>query len=566
MSKVAVTSIVIALCIGSTAAADNQAASAEPTTSLAETSRLSEDLIYSVNRSPERTFDTSRSVEVISAEHIQRHAGRGLADILADTAGIFVRRPLVSGGAAVVRGLAGNQVLILVDGVKLTNGTWGSLSADYLNLVDVSQIERVEIVRGVVSVLGTESLGGTINIITKKGPPNGSGITGSVGARYGTADESMSVPLTLMGQAGRFRYSAGLTLRDLNDLRGGDGVGAQGVSGYNERSGFFSGQYLLSPSKTVSAAYTDMRQSDLRAFSKGLIGPALYKPTHTRLASLSYLDLTIRTLEDSLRLSGSWNRQSDGHVIDLVANGMHADRTDSVEQFGFSLEAGKFLGASSHHLVYGIDLSTETTESISLESYPTTGVSYVARSRTMPGARYQTSGIYVSDHFSIGERLTASLGARYGIFSLKGSESSFLGDFDLDRREGDYSASLNLIYHATPSLNLMGNAMRGFRTPNIFDATAIEWGTSTVLVPNVDVSTESVVSYELGAKYASPRFSGSAFYFRTDLHDLLVRADGLLNGLPYNDSNRNGMRDPWEGSILQNRNVGEGTIDGFEFE
>lgn len=558
MSKVAaVVVFAIALGIGNNVSADE---------SLAETSRLSQDLIYSVNRSPERTFDTARSVEVITAEEIQRRAGRGLADILAETAGVHVRRALVSGGAAVVRGLAGNQVLILVDGVKLTNGTWGSVSADYLNLVDVSQIERVEIVRGVVSVLGTESLGGTINIITKKGPPAADVVTGTVGVRYATADESTSLPLTLMGQSGKFRYSAGVTMRDLNDLRGGDSIGAQGVSGYNERSGFASAQYLLSPEKTLSAAYSDMKQGDLRAISKGLVGPAMYKPTHTRLASLSYLDLKPRLLEDSLRVTGSWNRQSDGHVIDLVANGMHADRTDSVEQFGFSLEAGKFLGASSHHIVYGIDLSTETTESLSLESYPGTGESYTARSRTMPGARYQTSGIYVSDHFNIGERFTASLGARYGIFSLKGSESSFLGNFELDQREGDYSASVNLIYHATPSLNLISNAMRGFRTPNIFDATAIEWGTSTVLVPNLGVSTESVMSYELGAKYASTRFDGSAFYFRTDLHDLLVRADGTLNGLPFNDSNGNGVRDPWEGSILQNKNVGEGTINGFELE
>jgi outer membrane cobalamin receptor len=223
MSRVVVCSIALTVLVGGNvfAAADEpvttaanetegkKADGAETSVPLAETSRLSEDLIYSVNRSPQRTFDTSRSVEVITSEEIQRRAGRGLADILADTAGIYVRRFLVSGGSAVVRGLAGNQVLILVDGVKLTNGTWGSTSADYLNLVNVSQIERVEIVRGVVSVLGTESLGGTINIITKKGSPNGDAVTGTVGFRYATADESASVPLTLMGQAGKFRYSAG---------------------------------------------------------------------------------------------------------------------------------------------------------------------------------------------------------------------------------------------------------------------------------------------------------------------------------------------------------------------
>lgn len=533
---------------------------------LAETDRLSEDLIYSVNRSPERTFDTARSVLVITAEQIRRRTGRGLADVLAESAGIYVRRGLVSGGTAVVRGMANNQVLILVDGVKLTNGTWGDEMGDYLNLVDVSQIERVEIVRGVVSVLGTESLGGTINIIMKKGSPGGEAVTGLVGIRFSTADGSISVPLALMGQIGKFRYSAGLTSRDLNDLRGGAEIGKQPVSGYAERSGYASAQYLLSPNQTLSAMYSDMRQSDLRVFAYGLIGPVQYKPVRTQLGRLSYLDLTERPWADSLRVATSWNHQSNGHVVDVVIPAMHMDRTDSDTQFGFSLEAGKFLGSTTHHLVYGIDLSTETTKSVSMETDRATGASYTARSRTTPGARYQTFGFYVSDHFSIGERLTASIGARYGIFSLKASESGFLGDFDLDKREGDYSASLNLIYHLTPSLNLMGNAMRGFRTPNIHDATAMVWGVNTLQVPSADVSTESVLSYELGAKYKSRRFSGTAFYFRTDLQDLLVRTQGTLRGLPFHDSNGNGLRDSGEGSILQTRNVGTGTIDGFELD
>jgi hemoglobin/transferrin/lactoferrin receptor protein len=540
-----------------------QVVTADP---LAETDRLSEDLIYSVTRSPERTFDTARSVLVITAEDIRRRAGRGLADILADSAGIYVRRGLVSGGAAVVRGLAGNQVLILIDGMKLTNGTWGDEMGDYLNLVDISQIERVEIVRGVVSVLGTESLGGTINIIMKKGSPGGEKVTGLVGFRFSTADRSTSVPVAVMGQVGKLRYSAGMTSRDLNDLRGGEDVGKQAVSGYAERSGYASAQYLLSPNRTLSATYSDMEQSDLRVFAYGLIGPARYKPVHTQLGSLSYFDLTERPWADSFRVATSWNHQADGHVVEVVAPAVHADRTDTDTQFGFSVEAGKFLGATTHHLVYGMDLSTETTTSLSIETDRTTGAINTARSRTTPGARYDTFGFYVSDHFSIRERLTASIGARYGIFALKASESSFLGNFELDKRQGDYSASLNLIYHATPSLNLIGNAMRGFRTPNIYDATAMVWGVNTVQVPSAEVSTESVMSYELGAKYHSERFSGTAFYFRTDLHDLLVRAQGTLNGLPFYDSNGDGVHDSWEGSILQTRNVGKGTINGFELD
>ena len=60
-------------------------------------------------------------------------------------------------GALLTRsGSLNRQVMILVDGVKINNATWraASRSKEQLNLIDTSSIERIEIVRGVVSVLG----------------------------------------------------------------------------------------------------------------------------------------------------------------------------------------------------------------------------------------------------------------------------------------------------------------------------------------------------------------------------------------------------------------------------
>ncbi|HEX9982236.1 MAG TPA: TonB-dependent receptor [Thermoanaerobaculia bacterium] len=555
--KKTITATLLTMTLAVTAVAGEQA-------TLGETSRLSQDLIYSVNRTPERPFDTARAVDVITAEEIANHPGRGLADILEEAAGVYIRRWNSAGGAAVVRGLSANQVLILVDGVKLTNGTWGSETTEYLNLVDIAQIDRVEVVRGVVSVLGTESLGGIINIITKKGPSGDEKVTGTVGIRYSTGDRAFAVPVTIAGHFGKLRYSAGITARESHDLR--SATGRVPLSDYNERSGFLSAQYLLSDVKTVTATFSDLEQSGIRGEAGNLIGPILYKPTHTQLASLSFLDLATRSWSDSLRAQAYWNRQSDGHDVIVMIPAMTANRTDSDTLMGFGLELGKFIGKSQvHHLIYGVDYSTEETKSSSIDTYEA-GFVVHSRSRTTPGAQYRTLGVYVHDRFDIGSRFTAAVGARYGTFTLKAKESGFLGTFAFDQTEGDYSASANLIYHATPTFNIVGNAMRGFRTPNIYDATAMVWGQGTLQVPSTGVSTESVISYELGAKYEAARVSGSAFYFRNDLDSLLVRAQGSLHGLPFLDSNGNGVKDGSEAEILQTQNVGAGTIDGIELE
>ncbi|HEX7677114.1 MAG TPA: TonB-dependent receptor plug domain-containing protein, partial [Thermoanaerobaculia bacterium] len=132
------------------------------------TDRMGEDLIYSVNRVPERAFDTARSVEVVTSEELWRKNGLTLADVLADLPGVSVQQSTYYGGVPSIRGLNGKQVQILIDGVRLNNATWGGFETNVLNMIDVSMIERIEIVRGVVSVFGSESLGGVINIITRK--------------------------------------------------------------------------------------------------------------------------------------------------------------------------------------------------------------------------------------------------------------------------------------------------------------------------------------------------------------------------------------------------------------
>src|SRR5258706_572116 len=161
-----------------------------------------EGLIYSVARTPERTFDTSRAVEVITGDEILRRNGITLGDLLQEEAGVTLCSPHEGASAAVIRGLSGNQVMLMIDGVKVNNGTWSESSAtrEQLNLIDPSMIERIEVVRGVVSVLGTESLGGVVNIITRRGPDSRTALGGTIGTRLATGDHSIGVPIQLFGQ------------------------------------------------------------------------------------------------------------------------------------------------------------------------------------------------------------------------------------------------------------------------------------------------------------------------------------------------------------------------------
>ena len=67
-----------------------------------------------------------------------------------------------------LRGLASNRVLVVVDGERLNNMRSDPLSGVSLSVIDVTQVESAEVLSGAGSSLyGSDSLAGTINLVTK---------------------------------------------------------------------------------------------------------------------------------------------------------------------------------------------------------------------------------------------------------------------------------------------------------------------------------------------------------------------------------------------------------------
>ncbi|ABI57618.1 TonB-dependent receptor [Alkalilimnicola ehrlichii MLHE-1] len=117
------------------------------------------------------------SVEVITAEQLQRSGATLLDEALRSHSGIFVS---ADGTGHSVRGAAREDTVILIDGRRVL----GEPSRRYeLNRIPTHRIERIEIVKGPGSVLyGSDALGGVINIVTRRPRP---GLQGSVAVQAG---------------------------------------------------------------------------------------------------------------------------------------------------------------------------------------------------------------------------------------------------------------------------------------------------------------------------------------------------------------------------------------------
>jgi outer membrane receptor protein involved in Fe transport len=528
---------------------------------------LSEGLIYSVDRVPERTFDTARAVEVITISELWRKSGMSLADVLQHEAGISAVNVNAVGGVPLMRGLLGKQVMVLIDGVKVNDAMWRSTSKDYLGIIDLSQVERVEIVRGVVSVLGTESLGGVINVITKKGPPGTETFGGTIGTRFSTADGASRTPLELYGQSAKLRWIAGVTYVNGDNMHGGGDVGEQVNTGYNSRGFHGSLQYLLSQDKSLSASIQHINEKDFsRAFqiAQGSNTQYLDGPTRFTLTSLSYQDLTDHRFADSIDATAYFNRQYDDRSeIRVATPGTNNQANETDNLVGTNLALGRFIG-QSHHLLYGVDATSETIHAKALDVNLASGAGTPVRGRYTDGAKYSTTGVYLQDRFTIGGFLTSTVGVRWGRFHASGNESSSLGNISIDTSNSDVTGAINLVFHPDDKVNLIANVMRGFRAPNIDEISRLSVRTVGIDVPNPKAAAEHVNSYELGIKYESGKAGGSFFYYSNDLSDLLVRQAGTFNGLTFFDTNGNGKKDGKEADIFQLQNVGTARTTGYE--
>jgi len=549
--------IVITMLLTGTALAQSEGGTA------AEATKLSEGLIFSVSRVPERPFETARAVRVITREEIWRKNATSLSDILSDEPGFLKYRTSAAGASPLLRGMVGRQIMLLIDGVKVNNTIAGD--TPNMDLVDVSQIERIEIVRGVVSVLGTESLGGVINVITRKG--SGPAIGGSVALQYSSAAEAFSTAMQLQGSGDRYRWNAGANVQQFGDVRGGGNVGVQPFTGYDQRAAHLAADYFLSSDKTISVSYRGVEQEDVRSNGSLASGSSLVNastPVRLQLGTIAYQDLTDRGWTESLRVTAYVNQQDNG--TETISRSTPTRRTtlvDEVGLFGLNTELGSFVG--NHHLVYGVDFTNDSLRSVGEDRDEVTGAVTPRRGRYTNDALYRTLGVYLQDQFSLTKWVTATAGIRYGIFETEGTETlPVIGEVDLDQQKSDFTGALNVVFHATPNVNVVLNTMRGFRAPNLRDISRFSLSSSTIEVPATSAEAERMNSYELGVKYENSFLSGSAFYFRNEFSNMLITGDSTYNGLSFIDANRNGIRDAGEPAVRRNNNLGEARLDGWE--
>lgn len=134
----------------------------------------------------------TRSVEIVDGAAIRRIPGRTAADVVAWALGsdVLARSPAQADVA--LRGSTFEQVLVLVDGVRMNDPQTGHFAWNLT--IPLEEIERIEILRGPGSSLyGSDAMGGVIQVVTRRGAAGPAGLEARVdGGAFGTAGATLA--------------------------------------------------------------------------------------------------------------------------------------------------------------------------------------------------------------------------------------------------------------------------------------------------------------------------------------------------------------------------------------
>lgn len=244
-------------------------------------------------------FELAAPVTVLADQDLSFRQQPTLGETLAQQPGITSTYFGPNASRPIIRGLDGDRIRILQNGVGMLDAS--GTSVDHAVSSDPLTIKSVEVVRGPASLLyGSSAVGGVVNVIDNRIPDVAlsSPLTGAVEGRYGSADNLRSGGAVVEGGHKGWNYHLDGFLRETEDLR---------IPGFarSERLRLLDPQ----PTEAENRLPNSAGKSDGGAFGtsyvgeKGWIGASV-SGFNNRYGTVAEPDVTIRLHQRRLDLAG----------------------------------------------------------------------------------------------------------------------------------------------------------------------------------------------------------------------------------------------------------------------
>ncbi|AXN34404.1 TonB-dependent hemoglobin/transferrin/lactoferrin family receptor [Vibrio coralliilyticus] len=489
-----------------------------------------EEVIVTANKYEENLSETAGSVAVISGDEIQKQGATELYDSLNREPGVSV-----TGGAGrpqniTIRGMTGNRIAIIKDGISVSDGYGADDINDSAgrNSFDISTLKQIQVVKGASSTsYGSGAIGGVV--ILKSHTPedfldgedfyvDASGTYTGISNKYRGASNlafrsgdtsSLLSAAYWTGEESR-NFEQSLYNRDV------DGLSAEYTLNHE-----LSDQLLLKAKAEFYREQMQTKEGTASVQPDGQWKIEDYFEDYTTTTYLFWAGVEYDVLSDwmdsldtKVYYRVSQYAEDTNRLMNRDNNGITVQRREiDVREFndeliGWSADIEKtaYLADVEHNLIYGAVV--ETSYHDRPVGKTTSDWNGVVTSDTHPfaPARSYTLGTYVQDSMVI-DNWRALLGLRFDAHQMTPEDHNAV-DYDglKDNNSSELSPSASLAYQFTPNVNAYISYKHGYRAPGydkIYGYVNHDFVPITpfVIIPNFELEAETSDSFEIGSKY-----------------------------------------------------------------
>lgn len=497
--------------------------------------------------------EVAGNVTVITRDELDSSLSTTLADAFRYTPGIDATGSGTRFGSdgLAIRGVAGNRVAMLIDGVPLSNQfAIGNFSNAPRDLLDTQLVQRIEVLHGPSSALyGSAALGGVVNFVTPdpvdlqivgsdKGMLLSQGYQGADDSRVTTAAaaagaDRLSGLAMISARRGQETDAAAADALDRQDIEQESGLAKlvyQDAAG-NKLRGMFYGYRDDTDTDIRSLPGSGRFASTTRLHGNDHIDFDLYAG-HYELAANRWLDygaIRVYHATTDVRQETIDERATADRPVRIDRRFDFSQDTDGA---GFDFRRSFKTGEVSHRFAFGGEWKKQgydehrdaselglddgqSSDTVLGETFPL---------RDFPRSDTREIGGYVHDEMQLG-RISAIAALRYDYYRLHPRADAIYrednpGSQPVEITEDEFSPKLGLVVPLPGWADLWLQYAHGFRAPSFEDANI---GLDIPLfniraIPNPDLRPETSDGIEAGLRWRRPwaRFGLTGFYTRYD--------------------------------------------------
>ncbi len=523
-----------------------------------------------------------QQINVIEASEIAERAKAVVAQAVVEEPGVQLLRTSPTMAGIYVRGLTGNKVNVFVDGVRYSNSAARGGVNTFLDLIEPTSLQAIEVLRGPNSAqYGSDALGGSVQFLSQVPsltPADRTAWNGSYSVRANSADASLGANLAAGYSAPTFGMFIAGAGRRINDVRPGRGIDSHAAptrffgirsdlvmasrlpdTSFTQYGGIAKANWTPTPSDQLLFSYSRSQQDGGKRYDQLLGGDGnLIADLRNLMLDFFYVKYNRAAVGPFEHVTATYSVNSQRE--ERVNQGGNGNPRNAItHEFERTTVQGLQIKASArpaerHELLVGGEVYPEHVKAPSVGENPVTGVTSVRRGRVPDGATYRSVGAYVQDAFELVPGKVRALGglrysgARYRAYAADSplvNGKPLWPDDALDTSNVTFRAGVVAL--PAPTWTLSANVSRGFRAPHItdlgtlgltgsgFTVSANEIGVAGVTVgttaganavstglPVKSAGPETSLDYEGSVSYHGGRLTTTGSFFINTVYDNIV--------------------------------------------